>query len=157
MAMCALLETWLGNTAAARAYGLAAVGLAADGPHLVQAFAHGKLARALAAAGDNDGALAALAKARSLFEAAHPGEGDLVPETIRDSYSTAHLLDEEAHCFRDLGKDSSALRLSEQCLDLRGVDRFPRNRAFATGKRALSLPSVSGSGETPGLTVTGGT
>ena len=139
MAMCALLETWLGSTAAARAYGLAAVGLAADGPHLVQAFAHGKLARALAAAGDNDGALAALAKARSLFEAAHPGEDDLVPETIRDSYSAAYLLDEEAHCFRDLAKDSSALRLSEQCLDLRGVDRFPRNRAFATGNRALSL------------------
>ena len=139
MAMCALLETWLGNTPAARAYGLAAVGLAVGGPHLVQAFAHGKLGRALAAAGDSNGALAALAEARFQFEVAPPGEDELVPETIRDSYSAAYLLDEEAHCFRDLAKDSSALKLSEQCLDLRGVDRFPRNRAFATGNRAFSL------------------
>ena len=139
MAMCALLETWLGNAAAACAYGQAAAGLAADGPSLVQAFARGKLARALAAAGDCDGALAALSQARSLFESAQPHEDELVPTTIRDGYSGAYVLDEEAHCFRDVGKDIRALELSEQCLDLRGTDRFPRNRAFATGNRALSL------------------
>jgi tetratricopeptide (TPR) repeat protein len=139
MAMSALLETWLGNTTAARAFGQAAVGLAAGGPRLVQAFAQGKLARALAAAGDSDGALAALSEARSLFESAQSHEDELVPGTIKDSYSAAYVLDEEAHCFRDLGKDGSALELSEQCLGLRGMDRFPRNRAFATGNRALSL------------------
>jgi hypothetical protein len=139
MAMNALLETWLDNTAAARAYGAAAVGLAADGPRLVRAFAHGKLARALAAAGDSHGALASLSQARSLFGAAQPCEDERVPETIRDGYSGAYVLDEEAHCFRDLGKDSKALALSEECLGLRGADRFPRNRAFATGNRALSL------------------
>jgi hypothetical protein len=105
MAMNALLETWLGNTTAARAYGLAAVGLANDGPRLVQAFAQGKLARALAAAGDSDGTLAALSQARALFDSARPGEDELVPETIRDSYSDAYVLDEEGHCFRDLRKD----------------------------------------------------
>ncbi len=139
MAMCALLETWLGNTAAACAYGQAAAGLAAGGPRLVQAFARGKLARALAAVGDGDGALAALSQARSLFESAQPHEDELVPATIRDGYSGAYVLDEEAHCFRDVGKDAAALELSEQCLGLRGADRFPRNRAFATGNRALSL------------------
>jgi hypothetical protein len=139
MAMSALLETWLGNTAAARAFGQAAVGLAVGGPRLVRAFAQGKLARALAAAGNRDGALAALSEARSLFESAQPHEDELVPATIRDGYSVAYVLDEEAHCFRDLGMDSSALALSDQCLGLRGTDRFPRNRAFATGNRALSL------------------
>jgi len=139
MAMSALLETWLGNTAAASGFGHAAVGLAADGPRLVQAFAQGKLARALAAAGNRDGALDGLAKARSLFEAAQPHEDELVPATIRDSYSPAYLLDEEAHCYRDLGMHAKALALSEQCLGLRGADRFTRNRAFATGNRALSL------------------
>ena len=139
MAMNALLETWLGNTAVARAYGHAAVGIAAEGPRLVQAFAQGKLARALAAAGDRDGALTALTVARSLFESAPQREDERVPETIRDGYSDAYVLDEEAHCFRDLGKDGKALQLSDQCLSLRGTDRFPRNRAFATGNRALSL------------------
>ena len=139
MAMNALLETWLGNTAVARAYGHAAVGIAAGGPRLVQAFAQGKLARALAAAGDRDGALTALTAARSLFESAPQHENERVPETIRDGYSDAYVLDEEAHCFRDLGKDGKALQLSDQCLSLRGTDRFPRNRAFATGNRALSL------------------
>jgi tetratricopeptide (TPR) repeat protein len=139
MAMSALLETWLGNTSAACAYGQAAVGLAAGGPRLVRAFAQGKLARALAAAGDRDGALAALTQARSLFESARPDEDERLPEAIRDGYSAAYLLDEEAHCCRDLGEDRSALALSEQCLALRGTDRFPRNRAFATGNRALSL------------------
>jgi len=139
MAMRALLETWLGSAGAACAYGQAAAGLAAGGPRMVQAFARGKLARALAAAGDGDGALAALSQARSLFESAQPHEDDLVPGTIRDGYSGAYVLDEEAHCFRDLGKDRRALDLSEQCLGLRGTDRFPRNRAFATGNRALSL------------------
>jgi hypothetical protein len=139
MAMNALLETWLGNIAAARAYGQAAVGIAAGGPLLVQAFAQGKLARALAAAGDRDGALTSLAAARSLFESAQAHEDERVPETIRDGYSDAYLLDEEAHCFRDLGKDGKALELSDECLSLRGTDRFTRNRAFATGNRALSL------------------
>lgn len=139
MAMSALLETWLGNTAGASGFGHAAVGLAADGPHLVQAFAQGKLARALAAAGDRAGALDGLAKARTLFEAASPHDDELIPGTIRDGYSPAYLLDEEAHCYRDLGMDAKALELSEQCLGLRGTDRFARNRAFATGNRALSL------------------
>jgi transcriptional regulator with XRE-family HTH domain/tetratricopeptide (TPR) repeat protein len=139
MAMSALLETWLGSTAAASSFGYAAVGLATDGPRLVQAFAQGKLARALAAGGDCNGALAGLAKARTLFETAQPHEDELVPGTIRDSYSSAYLLDEEAHCYRDLGMDAEALELSEQCLGLRGADRFTRNRAFATGNRALSL------------------
>lgn len=139
MAMSALLETWLGNTVAASGYGHASVGLAANGPRLVQAFAQGKLARALAAAGDRDGALDGLAKARTLFEAAPSHEDELVPATIRDSYSPAYLLNEEAHCYRDLGMDAKALALSEQCLGLRGGDRFTRNRAFATGNRALSL------------------
>jgi tetratricopeptide (TPR) repeat protein len=137
--MCALLETWLGNAAAACAYGQAASGLAADGPRLVQAFARGKLARALAAAGDSDRALAALSQARSLFESAQPHEDELLPATIRDGYSGAYVLDEEAHCFRDVGWNGRALELSDQCLGLRGTDRFPRNRAFATGNRALSL------------------
>lgn len=139
MAMNALLETWLGSTATARAYGQAAVGLAADGPRLVRAFAHGKLARALAAAGDGDGALASLSQARSLFDTARPREDELVPEAVRDGYSGAYVLDEEAHCFRDLGNDSMALARSDECLGLRGTDSFPRNRAFATGNRALSL------------------
>lgn len=139
MAMGALLETWLGNPAAACAYGQAASGLADGGPRLVQAFARGKLARALAAAGDGGGALGALSQARSLYESARPGEDELVPSAIRDGYSGAYLLDEEAHCFRDVGRDATALELSEQCLGLRGADRFPRNRAFATGNRALSL------------------
>lgn len=139
MAMCALLETWQGNTAAAVAYGHAGVGLSTGGPRRVQAFAHGKLARALAAARDSDGAQAALAAARTLFESARPIEDERVPETIRDDYSDAYLLDEESHCFRDLGMDSKALDLSQQCLDLRGADRFTRNRAFATGNRALTL------------------
>jgi hypothetical protein len=139
MAMSALLETWLGNTAAACSYGQAAAGLAAGGPRLVRAFAQGKLARALAAAGDRDGALAALSQARSEFESARPHEDARLPTAVRDGYSAAYLLDEEAHCFRDLGEDRSALALSDQCLGLRGTDRFPRNRAFATGNRALSL------------------
>lgn len=139
MAMNALLETWLGSTSTARAYGQAAVGLAADGPGLVRAFAQGKLARALAAAGNSDGALASLSQARSLFDTARPGEDERVPEAIRDGYSGAYVLDEEAHCFRDIGKDKMALARSEECLGLRGEDRFPRNRAFATGNRALSL------------------
>jgi hypothetical protein len=140
MAMSALLETWLENTAAACAFGQAAVGLAAGGPRLVRAFAQGKLARALAAAGDSSGTLAALSQARSLFEAARPHEGERIPAAIRDGgYSAAYILDEEAHCFRDLGKDNRALTLSEQCLSLRGTDHFPRNRAFATGNLALAL------------------
>jgi hypothetical protein len=143
MAMSSLLETWLGNTATARAYGQAAAGIAAGGPRLVQAFAQGKLARALAAAGDRDGSLSALATARSLFESARSHEDDRVPETIRDGYSDAYVLDEEAHCFRDLREDGKALELSDQCLSLRGVDRFARNRAFATGNRALSLARLA--------------
>jgi tetratricopeptide (TPR) repeat protein len=139
MAMSALLETWLGNTAAAQAYGQAAVGIAAGGPRLVQAFAQGKLARAMAAADDRDGALTALTAARSLFESAQPHEEERVPGTITDSYTDAYVLDEEAHCYRDLRQDGKALELSEQCLGLRGTDRFSRNRAFATGNRALSL------------------
>jgi transcriptional regulator with XRE-family HTH domain len=140
MAMSALLETWLGNTAAACAFGQAAVGLAAGSPRLVRAFAQGKLARALAAAGDSSGTLAALSQARSLFEAARPHEDERIPAAIRDGgYSAAYILDEEAHCFRDLGKDNRALTLSEQCLSLRGTDHFPRNRAFATGNLALAL------------------
>jgi len=103
MAMSALLETWLGNTAAASGYGHAAVGLAAGGPQLVAAFAHGKLARARAAAHDRDSAVDNLAKARTLFEAASPKEDESVPGAIRASYSPAYLLDEEAHCYRDLG------------------------------------------------------
>ena len=139
MAMNALLETWLGSTVTARAYGQAAVGLAADGPSLVRAFAQGKLARALAAAGDSDGALESLSQARSLFDVARPSEDERVPEPVRDGYSGAYVLDEEAHCFRDIGRDKMALARSEECLGLRGEDRFPRNRAFATGNRALSL------------------
>lgn len=139
MAMSALLETWLGNTAAACAFGQAAVGLAASGPRLVRV-RHGKLARALAAAGDSSGTLAALSQARSLFEAAQPHEDERIPAAIRDGgYSAAYILDEEAHCFRDLGKDNRTLTLSEQCLSMRGTDHFPRNRAFATGNLALAL------------------
>jgi hypothetical protein len=139
MAMNALLETWLGSAAAARAYGQAAVGLAAGGPTLVSAFAQGKLARALAADGDRNGALESLSQARSLFDAARRDEDERVPDAIRDGYSGAYVLDEEAHCFRDIGKDKMALARSDECLGLRGEDRFPRNRAFATGNRALSL------------------
>jgi hypothetical protein len=140
MAMSALLETWLGNTRAARAFGHAAVGLAADGPRLVRAFAQGKLARALAASGDSSGAIAALSQAKSLFESAQPHEDERIRAAIRDGgYGAAYILDEEAHCFRDLGNDDSTLTLSEQCLNLRGTDHFPRNRAFATGNLALAL------------------
>lgn len=143
MAMSALLETWLGNTAAARAMGQAAVGLAAGGPRLVRAFAQGKLARALAAAGDSSGTLAALSQARSLFESARPHEDERIPAAIREGgYGAAYILDEEAHCFRDLGRDNRALTLSEQCLDMRGTDHFPRNRAFATGNLALAVARV---------------
>ena len=139
MAMTALLETWLGDTRAAVAYGHAGTGLAVGGPHLVQAFAQGKLARALAAAGDASGAQRALVIARSEFDAAHSGQDELVPDTIRNSYDGAYILDEEAHCFRDLGLDRKAIDLSEQSLGMRGTDRFTRNRAFATGNHALSL------------------
>lgn len=142
MAMSALLETWQGDTAAAVAYGHTAVGLANSGPPLVQAFAHGKLARALAASGDSGGAQAALSAASSLFDSGRSRDDDRVPEAIRDGYSGAYVLDEEAHCFRDLGMHGIALERSEQCLDLRGADRFTRNRAFATGNRALTLAKL---------------
>lgn len=137
MSMCALQETWLSNPRRAIAYGQAAIGLASSAPTLVKAFAQGKLARALATSGDRHGTIAALTTARSLFELAS-GANDGVPSTIRDTYSSAYLLDEEAHCYRDLGEDQLALSLSEQSLSLRGPDRFARNRAFATGNAALS-------------------
>lgn len=139
MSMSALLETWLGNPVAAVAYAHAGVGFATSGPHLVKAFAHGKLARALASKGEGSDAKRALAQARRLFESAPADEAERVPTTIHDGYSDAYLLDEEAHCYRDLGNDSQALALSEQCLGLRGPDRFTRNRAFATGNAALSF------------------
>jgi tetratricopeptide (TPR) repeat protein len=139
MAMCSLLETWQGNTAAAVAYGHASVGFAKGGPPLVHAFAQGKLARALAAAGDRTGTQTALSQARSLFDAVQSHDDERVPRTIRDGYGPAYLLDEEAHCYRDLGENRKALDLSDQCLALRGADRFARNRAFATGNRALAL------------------
>ena len=143
MAMSALLETWQGNAATAVAYGHASVGLATSAPPLVRAFAHGKLARALAAAGDSRGAQAALATATSLFDSASSRENERVPAAIRDGYSAAYLLDEEGHCYRDLGMYSVALERSEQCLDLRGPsDRFIRNRAFATSNRALTLAKL---------------
>lgn len=139
MAMCSLLETWQGNSPAAIAYGHASVGLAAGAPALVRAFAHGKLARALAAAGERQEAQAALSQARSLFDTARSHDDERVPRTILDGYGPAYLLDEEAHCNRDLGENRKALDLSDQCLALRGADRFARNRAFATGNRALAL------------------
>jgi len=105
----------------------------------VRAFAHGKLARALAAAGDGDGAQHALLVARAEFDSAYPGQYERVPETIRNSYDAAYVLDEEAHCFRDMGLDRKAMDLSQESLGLRGQDRFTRNRAFATGNHALSL------------------
>jgi transcriptional regulator with XRE-family HTH domain len=142
LAMSALLETWLGNTATAVAYGHTAVGLATGGPPLVRAFAHGKLARALAASGDSGKAQAALVTASSLFDSARSHDDDRVPEAIRDGYSGAYILDEEAHCFRDLGMHGIALERSQQSLDLRGADRFTRNRAFATGNRALTLAKL---------------
>lgn len=139
MSMSALLETWLGNATAAVGYARAGVGLATGGPKLVQAFAQGKLARALATTGDASGTRDAMASARSMFESASSTEDVLVPATIRDSYSAAYVLDEEAHCHRDLGEDSRALSLSEKSLRMRGPDRFTRNRAFATGNAVLSF------------------
>lgn len=139
MSMSALLETWLGNPTAAAAYAQAGVGLATKGPHLVKAFAQGKLARALASTGEATETAQALAQARSHFETASASESERVPATIEDGYSSAYLLDEEAHCYRDLGQDAKALALSEQCLNLRGPDRFTRNRAFATGNAVLSF------------------
>lgn len=139
MSMSALLETWLGNPKAAVAYAHAGVGFASDGPDLVGAFAYGKLARALAFKGDASEALWALRQARELFERAPDSQAELVPSTIRDGYNGAYVLDEEAHCYRDLGHDEKALALSEQSLGLRGPDRFARNRAFATGNAVLSI------------------
>ena len=139
MAMTSLLETWLGDGRAAVAYGHAATGLAATGPGLVRAFAYGKLARALAAAGDAGAAQRALATARSDFEACESARDERVTEPIRDCYDGIYVLDEEAHCWRDTGWDRRAIELSEQSLALRGTDRFARSRAFAIGTRAVSL------------------
>lgn len=61
-----------------------------------------------------------------------------MPETVRESYSLAYLLDEEAHCYRDIGDGHRTLERSEQSLELRGNDRFARNRAFAMSNQALA-------------------
>jgi hypothetical protein len=138
MSMCALLETWIGEQRRALAYARAAVGLAQDAPPLIRAFTCGKLARALALTGDRAGTERALGDARDAFDAAADGDATPVVETVRESYSVAYLVDEEAHCYRDIGDGRRALERSMQSLELRGPDRFARNRAFATSNQTLA-------------------
>lgn len=137
MAMCALQETWIGVPGRALAYAQAAVGLAHGAAPLIRAFAYGKLARARALTGDRAGMLSALGAARDLFDAA-PLDGGPALETVKDSYNLAYLLDEEAHCYRDVGDGRLALERSAESLQRRGHDRFARNRAFATSTQALA-------------------
>jgi hypothetical protein len=139
MSMCSLLETWMGERGRALAYARAAVDLAQNAPALIRAFSCGKLARALALRGDRVGAERALGDARDAFDAAADADVTLVPETVQESYGLAYLVDEEAHCYRDIGDGRRALERSEQSLELRGRDRFARNRAFALSTRALAL------------------
>jgi tetratricopeptide (TPR) repeat protein len=138
MSMCALLETWIGEQRRALAYARAAVGLAQDSPSLIRAFTYGKLARALALVGDRAGTERALGDARDAFDATVDTDGTPVVDTVRESYNLAYLLDEEAHCYRDIGDGRRALERSMQSLELRGPDRFARNRAFATSNQALA-------------------
>ena len=141
MAMNALLETWLGNTAVARAYGHAAVGIAAGGPRLVQAFAQGKLARALAAAGNRDGALTALTAARSLFDigaAARGMNGSPKPSGTVTATRTFSTRKRTASGTWERARQSAPTErpVPEPARD----GPLPQeNRAFATGNRALSL------------------
>jgi transcriptional regulator with XRE-family HTH domain len=138
MSMCALLETWIGEPRRALAYARAAVGLTQDSPPLVRAFAYGKLARAHALAGERTETDRVLGQARDAFDVAAGTDVSLVPVTVRDSYGLAYLLDEEAHCYRDIGDGRRTLERSEQSLELRGRDRFARNRAFAMSNQALA-------------------
>jgi len=138
MSMCALLETWIGEPRRALAYARAAVGLTQDSPPLVRAFTYGKLARAHALAGERAETDRVLGQARDAFDASADTDVTLVPETVRESYSLAYLLDEEAHCYRDIGDGRRTLERSELSLELRGNDRFARNRAFAMSNQALA-------------------
>lgn len=138
MSMSALLETWIGEPRRAVAYARAAVALTRDSPPLVRAFVHGKLARAHALTGQRAETDRALGQARDAFDAAAGTDVTLVPETVRESYGLAYLLDEEAHCYRDIGDGRRTLERSELSLKLRGRDRFARNRAFATSNQALA-------------------
>lgn len=137
MSMCALQETWIGAASRAVAYAQAAVGIAYGAPPLIRAFTYGKLARALALIGDRTGTLGALSAARDSFDDATSADGAVL-ETVQDSYNLAYFLDEEAHCYRDVGEGRLALERSAESLQLRGHDRFARNRAFATSNQALA-------------------
>jgi hypothetical protein len=66
-----------------------------------------------------------MAAARTLFESAQPRDGERVPGAITDSYTDAYVLDEEAHCLRDLGQHGKALELSQQFPGLRGSRPLP--------------------------------
>lgn len=141
MSMCALQETWMGAPSRALAYAQAAVGLAHTAPSLIRAFTYGKLGRARALTGDREGTLRALAAARDAFDAGTQADAPML-DTVQDSYTLAYLLDEEAHCYRDIGDGRRALERSADSLRRRGDDRFTRNRAFATSTQALAYAQL---------------
>ncbi len=137
LAMRGLQEIWLGNTAQALAYTAGAAGMAEHVHPGVRAYVLGKHARALALTGDRRATEAVLGQVRDCMDRAQ--QPPMSHPVVRDGYGMAYLLDEEAHCYRDLGLGAKAIASGEGSLELRRQDgSFARSRAFCTGVLAIA-------------------